>query len=152
MQVLQLGIVAAIGFAVSAVHTDGQKENAFVTVDVQLSKQELRPGESGELLVAFLPLEDIHVTAKPPVQFKIGATKAFELEGNPTWTVDTITGYLSTASPVHQAYRIPRTAHSGRHRITGTIVYFFCSDNEGWCRKSTYPLEMTFTVRHEPDQ
>ena len=123
-----------------------QKENIYVKTAVSLSHQTLRPGERGEILVAFTPIDGIHINVRPPVKIGVDAEKILSINGAIKQAVDANTGYLAPGMPVKQAFRLHSNAQSGEYSIKGTCTYFFCSDAEGWCTKFSQPIELTLTI------
>ena len=122
------------------------KENTYVRTVVLLSHQTMRPGEKGEILVTFMPIDGIHVNVRPPVKIRVDSGKILSLNGAIKQSVDGSTGYLAPGVPVKQAFRIDAHARAGEYGIKGTCTYFFCSDTEGWCTRFSQPIELTLTI------
>lgn len=121
--------------------------NKFVHVDVAVSESPLKPGQQAELRLMFTPADGIHVTIDPPVEIKIEPKRIFLLNGESTRPVDKSSGYLSSAEPVIQRFSLSRKVQPGKHVLKANIVYYFCSDDEGWCRKFTMPVELNLMVK-----
>ena len=124
----------------------GSGGNEYVRVTLALMDPVMRPGTTGTLAVTFVPAEDIHVNAKPPVEFSISSSKVFRLSGGPSLQIDKKTGYLSTRSPITQQFVLDKRARPGRHQMKGHLVYFYCSDSAGWCRRHVVPLDYVVRV------
>jgi len=56
------------------------------------------------------------------------------------------TGYLDTKRPIKYSFTLDNKIKKGKHTLKGTVRYFFCSDTEGWCNRSSQPIQLTFTV------
>ena len=125
------------------------QDNRFVKVDVSLADTLLQPGSKGKILVLFTPVDGIHINADPPVSVKINRNRLMSLRGDPDITTDKETGFLSASTPVEQRFSVSQTAVAGEHRITGTIVYYFCSDTEGWCRKQSQAVTFRLNIRRQ---
>jgi hypothetical protein len=111
------------------------RENKYVQVDVTLESNTVIAGTEGAILFAFTPVEGIHINADPPVEVAIGKNPEVTLQGDPDISTDKETGFLSTSSPVRQRFSVSSTATPGTYSLKGTIVYYFCSDTQGWCTK-----------------
>jgi len=134
-------------FLVSFMGSDENVSNKFVHVDVAVSTSTLKPGQQAELRLMFKPVDGIHVTIDPPVEIKVEPKGIFFLKGESRRPVDKSSGYLSSAEPVVQRFTISKNAQAGNHALKASIIYYFCSDDEGWCRKFTMPVELNFTVK-----
>src|SRR5512147_911317 len=111
---------------------DVLKDNQYVQLEVTLSARTMRPQESGEIRIAFAPAEGIHINTTPAVEFRIDSSSAFVMKGKPTQERDAITGFLSTAGPVRQLFGVAEGTGTGLHALRGTVIYYYCSDSEGW--------------------
>jgi len=132
-----------IGFLGTQVGVAGESstKNVDVQVSVALADSTISFGKTGIILVTFTPADDIHVNAVPPVEFSLRSARAFRLSSKPTQIADKESGYLLTRSPVAQPFRLSKSVPPGVYRMAGTVVYFYCSDIEGWCRKHVEPVE-----------
>lgn len=121
-------------------------ENKYVKVHVSVVPETLKRSNEGELLVRFLPVDGIHVNTDPPMEFRFHSTQILTLKGEPDFALDKETGYLATASPVRQRFIVATHARPGEHIVKGAVVYYYCSDDEGWCTKFTQPVELPLKV------
>ena len=121
-------------------------ENKYVKVEITVVPQALRPGNEGELLARFSPIEGIHVNVDPPVEFRFDSAQVLVLKDDIDLPLDKETGYLDHASPARQTFVVPTNSPPGEYLIKGKIVYYYCSDEEGWCTRFTQPLELTLKV------
>ncbi len=120
--------------------------NANVKVQVHLSRQTFKAGDTGELTIMLEPAEGFHINANPPVELRLDDPKTIMLKGALTQAVDRKNGYLSTRTPVRQTFYVPKETPAGSHTITGTVTYFYCSDTEGWCQRYKQPVSVSFTL------
>jgi hypothetical protein len=125
---------------------ESERSNKFVAVDVSLERASLKPGQQSELRIEFTPIDGIHVNVDPPIEITIQQKRTFLFSGKSTQPVDKMSGYLSTAEPVRQRFSVSKKTQPGKHLLKANIVYYFCSDDEGWCRKFTLPVELQLTV------
>jgi hypothetical protein len=54
--------------------------------------------------------------------------------------------YLDTAKPVLFPVAIAPTAPKGAHEVKASVVYFYCSTREAWCRRGTADVLVPVTV------
>ena len=118
----------------------------YVRVTVSLSDTTLQPGQTEDLHVAFNPADDISIIAKPAVKISLAPTRLVTLTGGPRQDVDRRTGYISTYSPITQRFTVSKDAQWGAYTVKGSLVYFYCSNSKGWCRKQVEPIEFTITI------
>jgi hypothetical protein len=124
----------------------GSRDNEDVRLTVRLSAEVLRPGQTADILITFTPAEDIHIVASPAVQLNIRSTRTIALSGAVRQMVDTQTGFLSTQSAVTRRFAVAKRARPGTYTVQGSVVYYYCSESEGWCRKFVQPVEISFTI------
>ena len=55
--------------------------------------------------------------------------------------------YLDTAKPVLFPVAIAPTAPKGAHEVKASVVYFYCSTREAWCRRGTVDVLVPVDVR-----
>ena len=124
----------------------GFEGHKYVRVTVSLSDTTLQPGQTEDLQVALSPANDISIIANPAVEISLAPTRLVTLAGSPHQDVDRSTGYISTRSPVTQRFTVARDAQRGTYTVKGSLVYFYCSNSKGWCRKQVEPITLTITV------
>lgn len=95
----------------------------------------LKPGDAGTLLISFIPRKGFHVNAVPPMSVKFDSLSPAELRDSLNIPQDTSTGYLNTAESVRQPFALKKDLKPGKAEIPGTLIYYYCSDTEGWCRR-----------------
>jgi hypothetical protein len=122
------------------------RDNLYVRVEVAAQRPSMKPGEAGEIRFLFMPADGIHVNGKPGVQFRLDSTSAFRLQGTPVQDLDSASGFLMTVGPVLQAFSIAAGTVPGIQTLTGTLVYYYCSDAEGWCMRFTQRVQLPITI------
>ena len=55
--------------------------------------------------------------------------------------------YLDTSQPVRFPVALSRSATSGQHEVKASVVYFYCSTREAWCRRGSVEIQIPVTVR-----
>lgn len=122
------------------------KENTYVKVDIALADTGVQAGSEGTILATFTPVEGIHINVDPPVELTLQENPSFAIHADPDMSIDEESGFLSTSQPVEQRFSVASSTTPGDYTITGTIVYFFCSDAQGWCRKFKQPITLSLHV------
>jgi hypothetical protein len=133
-QALLLVLLPAAAQAASARHFD-------VTAAFTPAK---RAGGSAAVVVTFRPLDaDVRVNQSPAPRLKLDLTQAVlvDQQAPPSSQVpdyDPLTAkYLDTGRPVSFPVGIAPTAPTGAHEVKASVVYFYCSTREAWCRRGT---------------
>ena len=54
---------------------------------------------------------------------------------------------LDLAKPVRFPVAFSPSAPKGPQTVKATVIYFYCSSREGWCRRGSTEVEVPFTVR-----
>jgi hypothetical protein len=139
-------IAVLLLFALAEADAGDFSSNEYVRLEVRPVPGKMRPGSSGHIELRFLPSPGIHVNADPPVAFSLDSAGAAVLKGKPVITKDSTTGYLSTTVPVRQEMALPRKTAPGQLTVRGTVTYYYCSDDEGWCNREKEPVEFTIAV------
>lgn len=128
---------------------ENSQSNKYVKVETAIASADVKAGGKGTILIFFVPVDGIHINAEPPVTMKLEKDRLLSLEGEPDFSTDKESGSMSTSTPVEQRFAVSSKAKPGEHTIKGTIVYYFCSDTEGWCRKFSQPMALKLNI-HKP--
>lgn len=120
--------------------------DSYVNTHVSVKDSVVRAGGEGTILISFVPVDGIHVTSNPAVTMSLERNSTFAIRKPAEHKTDKKTGFLATSSPVEQRFIVAKNTSPGTHILRGTITYYFCSDEEGWCRKSTHPVELKLTI------
>lgn len=132
----------------SAARGSDPPANEHVKLKVRAASSSVRPGGTFNVELRFLPAEGIHVNADPPVEFSLDPREtSLRLKGTPLMATDKGTGYLATGEPVRQKIILGPRAAQGQRTVKGTVIYFYCSDSEGWCNRQKQPVEFTIMVK-----
>ncbi len=141
-----LSLVILCLYLFSAPVTSSSEELRQVKCDIRLTSASLKPGAKGEIVVSFAPEEGMHINTDPAVEFEFEKDSLVHFTGVTSMPKVAKTGYLDTKRPIKYSFTLDKDIPKGKHSLKGTIRYFFCSDVEGWCNRSSQPLELTFTV------
>jgi len=122
------------------------EEMRQVKCDIHLTSATLKQGATGEIVVSFAPDEGIHINTDPAIEFEFDKDPLVHFTGVVSMPKMAKTGYLDTKRPVKYTFTLDKKIPKGKHTLKGSMKYFFCSDTEGWCNRSSQPIELTFSV------
>jgi hypothetical protein len=112
-----------------------------------------RPGTTGAIAVTFAPRDpDVHINEEPAPRLKLDLEQSALLDKQPapsktvtTFDPDTAR-YVDVKKPVRFPVAFAPGAPKGPQSVKASVVYFYCSQREGWCRRGTADLEVAVTV------
>ncbi|MGA9406481.1 MAG: hypothetical protein WBW71_05035 [Bacteroidota bacterium] len=131
---------------ISAPSPSNSEASRQVQCTIHLASAKLKPGATGEIILTFAPEEGIHINTDPPMEFEFEKNALIHFTGVTSMPKMVTTGYLDTKRPVKYSFTLDKKIHKGKYTLKGSVHYFFCSDTEGWCNRSTQPIQLTFTV------
>ena len=109
---------------------------------------------NASVAVTFRPLDpDVKVneTPAPRLKLDLAQTVLVDKQAPPSKQVpdyDPLTArYLDPAKPVLFPVAIAPTAPKGAQEVRASVVYFYCSTREAWCRRGTADVLVPVTVR-----
>lgn len=111
-----------------------------------------RPGTDAAVSVMFAPRDpDVRINEEPAPRLKLDPqqTVLVDKQAPPRRSVPVDLGkvkYLDSALPVAFPVALHAKAPRGSHDVPATVVYFYCSKREGWCRKGASPITLPVTV------
>ena len=113
-----------------------------------------RPGGNGSVAVSFQALDpDVHVNESPAPRLKLDLTQTVLLDRQPpprsqVPDYDPLTAkYLDLGRPVLFPVAIAPAAPRGEQLVKASVVFFYCSQREAWCRRGTQDVDIPVTVR-----
>jgi len=141
---LLLALLPAAAQAASARHFD-------VTAAFAPAK---KAGGSAAVLVTFRPLDpDVRVNESPAPRLRLDLTQAVLVDkqapaSSQVPDYDPLTArYLDITKPVSFPVALAPTAPKGAHEVKASVVYFYCSTREAWCRRGVAEVLVPVTVR-----
>jgi hypothetical protein len=112
------------------------------------------PAERGSVAITFRPLDpDVRVNETPAPRLKLDLAQTVLVDKQPpapsrVLDYDPLSArYLDTAKPVLFPVAIAPTAPVGSHSVKASVVYFYCSTREAWCRRGSVDVLIPVTVR-----
>ncbi len=131
---------------ISTARLSNGEEFRQVQCDIHLTSATLKPGAAGEIILTFAPAEGIHINTDPALEFDFEKDSLIHFTGITSLPKIEKTGYLDTKRPVKYSFTLDKKIQKGKHTLKGSVRYFFCSDTEGWCNRSSQTIQLTFTV------
>jgi hypothetical protein len=111
-------------------------------------------GADAGVAVSFRPLDpDVRVNESPAPRLKLDLAQTVLVDRQPPAPsgvpdFDPLTArYLDTSKPVVFPVALAPTAARGQQFVKGSVVYFYCSKREAWCRRGTAEVEIPVEVR-----
>jgi hypothetical protein len=113
-----------------------------------------KPGGEGKVAVTFQPLDpDVHVNESPAPRLKLELTQAVLVDrqppapGNVPDYDPSTAKYIDLSAPVLFPVAIAKGAPKGDQVVKGSVVFFYCSQRENWCRRGTAEIDIPVRVR-----
>ncbi len=112
-----------------------------------------RAGAPAQVAVSFAALDpDLHINEEPAPRLKLDLAQTVLVdkqapapEKAADWDPDN-PRYLDIAKPVKFPVAFRPAAPRGAMSVKATVVYFYCSSREGWCRRGAAEIEVPVTV------
>jgi hypothetical protein len=108
----------------------------------------------GAVAVTFLAVDpDLKVNENPAPRLKLDLAQTVLVDKQPPATnqvpdYDPLTArYLDPAKPVLFPVAIAPTAPKGAQEVKASVVFFYCSTREAWCRRGSADISIPVTVR-----
>jgi hypothetical protein len=114
-----------------------------------------RPGVPGEVAVTFHPLDpDLRINERPAPRLRLDLLETVledrqppQSEEAPAPAYDPLKAkYLDLGKPVRFPVSVLPTASSGESLVRASIVFFYCSVREDWCRRGSVSVEIPVRV------
>ena len=108
----------------------------------------------GAVSVTFLAVNpDLKVNENPAPRLKLDLMQTVLVDKQAPATnqvpdYDPLTArYLDPAKPVLFPVAIAPSAPKGAHEVKASVVFFYCSTREAWCRRGSADISIPVTVR-----
>jgi hypothetical protein len=113
-----------------------------------------KPGQHSAVAVTFTGTDPaIHVNEEPAPRLKLDPLQTVLVDKQPPPSgkapgFDPETARLLDLSrPVRFPVAIAPGAPKGAQAVKATVIYFYCSKREGWCRRGATEIEIPLDVR-----
>jgi len=141
-----LALFASLALLTGSATAFGEKPevNASVRCEVSMRQKSLKAGAMGQILVSLQPKKGIHINLDQPIQIKMDSAEVIASVGKPEIPmVDTL---YDASKPIRLPVTISKNAKPGKFTLRGTVIYFYCSETEGWCSRFKQPIDVQCTV------
>ncbi len=108
----------------------------------------------GAVAVTFLAVDpDLKVNENPAPRLKLDLAQTVLVDRQPPAAnlvpdYDPLTArYLDPVKPVLFPVAIAPAAPKGTHEVRASVVFFYCSTREAWCRRGSADISIPVTVR-----
>jgi hypothetical protein len=125
---------------------DGGSDNSSVQCAVRFTRTTYLPADSGEIAVVLKPIKGIHVIVEQPVSFTVEFDSVLRLAGDIGQVQEKKTGYLAGGAELKQKFRLASSLAPGIYRLNASVIYYYCSDSEGWCKRHRQPVVLNLTI------
>ena len=111
-----------------------------------------RPGSDASVTVTFSQRDpEVRMNEDPAPRLKLDPEQTVLVDkqapAKRTAPVDLAKAkYLDTALPVAFPVALHPQAPRGSHTVQATVVYFYCSKRDGWCRKGSSLISIPVVV------
>lgn len=119
-------------------------ENKYVHVYTSVKPATIKAGGNAEILFTFATQEGIHINLDPPIEVELD--KKFATLGKLDVPKAKGIEYLNLKKPVKQSFTLNKKLKPGKHLLKGTLTYFYCSDEEGWCSRFQQAIQLNIVV------
>ncbi|MDP2209261.1 MAG: hypothetical protein Q8K98_10910 [Bacteroidota bacterium] len=119
-------------------------ENEYVQVYTSVKPATIKAGGNAEILFTFATQEGIHINLDPPIEVEID--KKFAALSKLDVPKAKGSEYLNLKKPVKQSFTLNKKLKPGKHQLKGTLTYFYCSDEEGWCSRFQQTIQLNIVV------
>lgn len=122
-------------------------ENEHVSVKITLKTQIIAGGDSGEIAIDFNPEEGYYINSVPILSVKLDSNNIIASTGKIKIPAGKKPEYVDTSKPVKLPLIFRKDLKKGVHLINGTLTYFYCSQQDGWCAKYKQTFSLKVTVK-----
>ena len=144
-----LHLVFALLLGTMALHAsdDAAGRNKYVRCVVTVSDSVIVCG--GSVTVSFMlhPVDGIHVNGDPTPDFSLAQKDKSIAADTLRFAVEASTGHLDSEKPLTCVLSISKKLSPRVHTLHGTLSYFFCSDEKGWCNHFDQPVTIHIRIR-----
>jgi hypothetical protein len=113
-----------------------------------------KAGAEAAVAVTFRALDpDVHVNETPAPQLRLDLAQTVLEDRQPKASTaippfDPATAkYLDLDKPVLFPVAVAKTAPQGAHEVKASVVFFYCSSREAWCRRGSVDVLIPVSVR-----
>lgn len=145
-------ITGIIGIAILILSNQADKnkassENEHVSAKITLKNQIIASGDSGEIAIEFNPKEGYFINSVPILSIKLDSNDIIASTGKIKIPAGKKPEYVDTSQPVKLPIIYRKDIKKGKYPLIGTLTYFYCSQQDGWCAKYKQTFTLKVTVK-----
>ena len=113
-----------------------------------------KPGAPAAVAVTFQPLDpDVHVNETPAPELRLDLAQTVLEDRQPKAAATapdfdpTQAHYLDLQKPVRFPVAVAKGVARGEHDVKASVVFFYCSSRELWCRRGSVDVLIPVSVR-----
>src|SRR5258707_2539731 len=118
--------------------------NEHVKYEVAMKEQSLKASSTGTLLISLHPKKGVHISLKPQINITIDSS--YDVAKIVLLTIPGSDTILNVSKPIRLPVTLSDRVKPGKIAIKGTIIYYYCSEVEGWCSRFKQPFEFAINV------
>ena len=109
-----------------------------------------KPGANAAVSVSFVPRDpDVRINEEPAPRLKLDPEQAVLVDKQRSAAASVKpydpegAKYIDLGAPLSFPVALAPGVAKGPHAVKATVVYFYCSKREGWCRKGSTEVEFS---------
>ena len=131
------------------------EEDETLKIKASVDPQSLSRGQMGKLILKLTLAEGLSINPQPsftiefsPNEVIVFAKKTFtDADLGMKILEEMGEEHLSLKDPIEIPFTVSPDAAGGKQRLEGKINYFVCSNEEGWCLKSSSKFSVSFSIQ-----
>ena len=147
MSSLTLVLVLLLGTPAPRVSEAGTGTNKYVSCVAAVSDSVVDRGGSVTISFMLRPVDGVHVNSDPTPDFSLLQSDKSIAADTLRFAVDASTGHLNSEKSLTCVLSISKNSSTGIRTLHGTLSYFFCSDEKGWCNHFEQPVTIHIRIR-----
>lgn len=138
-------VLLTAALAVLFITTAAAQQNPHVRIEAK-APSAMKAGAAQDVKITFRPTKGIHINLDPSPEIETAKASVVATIGTLSASKDAH-GYLNAAKPAVVPVTIAADAPKGRQTLKLRIVYYLCSDKEGWCNRDEQTIDIPVTVK-----
>lgn len=118
--------------------------NEYVKTSISFQSKVNKIGGKGTLNISFKPNKGIYIHAEPEVEVELDSN--IVIIEKVQLSTEENGDYLDIKKPVKANFKIRNNLKEGTYKLKGSLIYFYCSEKEGWCSRFKQPINLNLKV------
>jgi hypothetical protein len=137
---------SALLLVTRAAAKDSTATNVSVRCDIALSADQWKSGAHGALNIRLTPIDGVHINIDPPIELEMKNVRWLKFPGTLIVPVSNDSVHFDAGQPIIRDFVLDPKTPPGDITLHGTLSYFFCSDEKGWCNHFEQPINVVIRV------